>query len=184
MSQDKLAETCISSETVFQGKLMHAKRDLVRLANGHETTREYLVHPGAVLIVPLLDDGRLVFERQFRYPLGRSFIELPAGKIDPNEYPLQTGQRELLEETGYTARQWRHLTTLHPCIGYSDERILIYLATGLRAGNHNRDHDESLEVFTMTLSDAMDAMRRGEITDGKTMIALFWAEKHLNGDWL
>lgn len=183
MTDDKLTETCVSSETVFQGRLMHAKRDVVRLANGHETTREYLLHPGAVLIVPLLDDGRLVFERQFRYPLHRAFIELPAGKIDPNEDPLYTGQRELLEETGYRASVWRHLTTLHPCIGYSDERILVYLATGLEAGAHRRDEDESLEVFTLTLNEAMDAMRRGEITDGKTMIALFWAEKHLSGDW-
>ena len=183
MTQDKLTETCISSETVFQGRLMHAKRDVVRLANGHETTREYLIHPGAVLIVPLLDDGRLVFERQFRYPLHRAFIELPAGKIDPNEDPLRTGQRELLEETGYSAQQWQHLTTLHPCIGYSDEHILVYLATGLQAGDHRRDEDESLEVFTMTLPEAMEALRRGEITDGKTMIALFWAEKYLEGRW-
>jgi len=183
MSQDKLTEACISTETVFQGKLMHAKRDVVRLHNGHETTREYIVHPGAVLIVPLLDDGRLVFERQFRYPLHRAFIELPAGKIDPNEDPLQTGKRELQEETGYTAREWQLLATMHPCIGYSNERILIYLATGLQDGRHQLDIDESLEVFTMTLEEAMAAMQRGEITDGKTMVALFWAEKHLSGTW-
>lgn len=183
MSQDKLTETCVSSETVFQGKLMHAKRDVVRLHNGHETTREYLLHPGAVLVVPMLDDGRLVFERQFRYPLHRAFIELPAGKIDPNEEPLITGQRELQEETGYTATHWRYLTTLHPCIGYSNERILLYLATGLQQGEHQRDEDESLEVFTLTLPEAMQAMHQGEITDGKTMIALFWAEKVLSGEW-
>lgn len=184
MSQeDKLTETCISSETVFQGRLMHAKRDVVRLHNGHETTREYLLHPGAVLVVPILDDGRIVFERQFRYPLHQAFIELPAGKIDPNEDTLATGQRELQEETGYTASDWRYLTTLHPCIGYSDERIVVYLATGLQLGAHKRDEDESLEVFTMTLAEALDAMHHGEITDGKTMIALFWAEKHLSGTW-
>lgn len=183
MSEDKLKETCISSETVFQGRLMHAKRDLVRLHNGHETTREYLIHPGAVLVVPLLEDGQLVFERQFRYPLGQSFLELPAGKIDPNENPLQTGQRELLEETGYTARDWQYMATLHPCIGYSNERIVLYLATGLEAGAHQRDEDESLEVLTMPLDEAMDAMRHGLITDGKTMIALFWTEKLLNGEW-
>lgn len=184
MSQDdKLTETCVSSETVFQGRLMHAKRDVVRLHNGHETTREYLLHPGAVLIIPVLDDGRLVFERQFRYPLHRAFIELPAGKIDPNEDPLKTGQRELEEETGYTATTWELLATLHPCIGYSNERILIYLAKELTLGQHRRDEDESLEVFTMTLAEALDAMRRGEITDGKTMVALFWAEKTLSGVW-
>ncbi|TSA50968.1 MAG: NUDIX hydrolase [Nitrosomonadales bacterium] len=183
MKQDDLTETPISSETVFHGNLLHVKRDAVRLPNGGETAREYIVHPGAVLVVPLLDDGRLVFERQFRYPLGRAFIEFPAGKIDPNEDALATGQRELLEETGYTAREWRYLAVLHPCIGYSDEIIHVYLATGLQAGDHGRDHDESLEVFTLTLEDAMEAMRRGEITDGKTMIALFWAEKHLSNTW-
>jgi ADP-ribose pyrophosphatase len=183
MSDDKLTETCLSSETVFQGRLMHAKCDAVRLENGHETTREYLIHPGAVLVVPLLDDGQLVFERQFRYPLHRVFIELPAGKIDPGEDPLVTGQRELLEETGYSATTWRYLATLHPCIGYSNERIVIYLATGLTAGAHRRDEDESLDVFSMSLDAAMEAMRQGEITDGKTMIALFWAEKTLRGEW-
>ncbi|MDR2219785.1 MAG: NUDIX hydrolase [Methylobacillus sp.] len=176
---DKLTETCISSETVFQGRLAHVKRDVVRLPDGGETTREYLIHPGAVLIIPMLDDGRLVFERQFRYPLHQTFIELPAGKIDPDEDPLKTGQRELQEETGYTATDWRYLATFHPCIGYSSERILIYLATGLKPGKHQRDSDESLEIFTMTLSEAMTAMQRGEITDGKTMIALFWVEKYL-----
>lgn len=178
-----LTETELSTESVFRGNLLHVKRDKVRLPDGSETGREYIVHPGAVLVVPMLDDGRLVFERQFRYPLRRAFIELPAGKIDPNEDTLVTGQRELLEETGYSASEWHYLAALHPCIGYSDEIIHIYLATGLREGEHNRDHDESLEVFTMTLEEAMQALRRGEITDGKTMIALFWAEKHLAANW-
>jgi ADP-ribose pyrophosphatase len=178
-----LIETQVSSETVFHGKLLNVKRDVVRLPNTTETGREYIMHPGAVLIVPLLEDGRLVFERQFRYPLRKTFTELPAGKIDPNEDPLTTGKRELLEETGYIASEWRYLAALHPCIGYSDEIIHIYLATGLTLGDHQRDHDETLEVFSMTLSDAMEAMRRGEITDGKTMIALFWADKHCAGIW-
>lgn len=182
MSAD-LTETGLSSETVFRGSLLHVKRDRVRLPNGQETGREYIAHPGAVLVVPQLPDGRLVFERQFRYPLGRAFIELPAGKIDPGEDILTTGQRELLEETGYSARDWQYLAALHPCIGYSDEIIHIYLARGLTAGAHRRDHDESLEVFELSLEDAMAALRRGEITDGKTMIALFWAEKHLTGLW-
>jgi ADP-ribose pyrophosphatase len=180
---DPLAEIELSSETVFRGNLLHVKRDRVQLPNGHETGREYVMHPGAVLVVPVLNDGRLVFERQFRYPMRRSFIELPAGKIDPNEDPLDTGKRELLEETGYSASHWEYLATLHPCIGYSDERILLYLATGLQAGQHQRDEDETLEMLEMTLADAMQAMRRGEVTDGKTMIALFWAEKYLNGQW-
>jgi ADP-ribose pyrophosphatase len=182
MSAD-LTETGLASETVFSGSLLHVQRDRVRLPHGAETVREYIIHPGAVLVVPLLEDGRLVFERQFRYPLRKTFIEFPAGKIDAGEDIRATGQRELLEETGYTAREWRYLCALHPCIGYSDEIIHVFLATGLQQGAHRRDHDESLEVFTLTLEEAMQAMRRGEITDGKTMIALFWAEKYLAGVW-
>ena len=179
-----LTETCISSETLVKGKLLHAKRDKVRLPNGVETEREYIVHPGAVLVIPVLPDGRLVMERQFRYALHRTFIELPAGKIDPDEDPLETGKRELLEETGYIARQWQFLTLLHPCIGYCDEVIHVYLAMELTPGEHRRDEDEHLEIFSMSLPEAMEAMRRGEISDGKTMIALFWAEKQLTGNWL
>jgi ADP-ribose pyrophosphatase len=183
MKPDTLTEIEISSESVFQGHLLHVKRDKVRLPNGSETGREYIVHPGAVLVVPVLENGNLVFERQFRYPLRQAFIELPAGKIDPNEDAMQTGRRELLEETGYTASAWHTLAALHPCIGYSNEIIHIVLATGLQAGEHQRDHDESLEVFDMSLTEAMERMRRGEITDGKTMVALFWAEKYLAGRW-
>lgn len=178
-----LTETQISSETVFQGHLLHVKRDQVRLPNGNETGREYVVHPGAVLIIPILDDGRLVMERQFRYPLRDAFIEFPAGKIDPNEDVLATGQRELLEETGYRAREWIYLAALHPCIGYSNEIIHIYLARGLTQGEHSRDEDETLEVFPLALDEALEKVRQGEITDGKTMIALFWAEKYLAGLW-
>jgi ADP-ribose pyrophosphatase len=178
-----LTETRISSETLVKGKLLHAKRDKVRLPNGHETEREYVEHPGAVLVIPLLDDGQLVMERQFRYPLHRTFIELPAGKIDAGEDPLQTGKRELLEETGYSANQWQFLTSLYPCIGYSNEIIHVYLARDLALGKPHADEDELLDIFTMSLSQALEAMRRGEINDGKTMIALFWAEKHLAGNW-
>lgn len=183
MKPDALTETELSSQTVFQGGLLHVKQDRVQLPNGNIAGREYIAHPGAVLVVPVLTNGHLVFERQFRYPLRKPFIELPAGKIDAHEDPLATGKRELLEETGYTASNWQYLATLHPCIGYSDERILIYLAQELVLGEHCRDEDESLEIFTLSLQEAMDWMRRGEITDGKTMIALFWAEKHLAASW-
>ena len=183
MTKPDLIEKELSSESVFHGHLLHVKRDVVKLPNGGETGREYIVHPGAVLVVPVLDDGSLVFERQFRYPLRKTFLELPAGKIDPNENPLVTGQRELLEETGYTATDWQYLAVLHPCIGYSNEVIHIYLAKGLQAGEHRRDGDEILEIFTMTIGGAMTLMRNGQITDGKTMVALFWAEKHLNSSW-
>ena len=179
MKPVNLTETCISSETLAQGVLLHAKRDRVRLPNGHESVREYIVHPGATLVIPVLDDGRLVMERQFRYPLKQVFTELPAGKIDAGEDPLITGQRELLEETGYSASDWQFVAKLHPCIGYSSEIIYIYLARGLTLGQHQRDEEEFLDIFSMTLDEAMSALHSGEITDGKTMIALFWADKYL-----
>lgn len=179
MKSSDLTEICISSETLVQGNLLHVKRDSVRLPNGHLSEREYVIHPGAVLVVPILSDGSVVLERQFRYPLHQVFIEFPAGKIDAGEDPLQTGKRELLEETGYTAQQWQFLILLHPCIGYSNEIIHIYLAKDLSLGDAKLDDDEHIDVFTMPLPEVMEAMYRGEITDGKTMIALFAAQRHL-----
>ncbi len=174
-----LTEHCISSETIAAGGLLTVKRDLVRLPNGNNSHREYVMHPGAVVIVPILPNGNVVLERQFRYPLHQVFIELPAGKIDANEEVLSTGQRELLEETGYTASQWVKLGHQHPCIGYSNEVIHIYLATGLLAGAHQRDEDETLEVFEVKFADCLTMIQSGEITDGKTIVALFLAEKYL-----
>ena len=134
-----LTETELSSETVFKGRLMHVKLDRVRLPDGGESTREYIVHPGAVVVIPVFENGDLLLERQHRYPLHRDFIELPAGKIDAGEADLTCAKRELEEETGYTASEWREVTTIYPCIGYSDERLAFYLARGLEAGNHGRD---------------------------------------------
>lgn len=183
MKSDSLQESCIESLQLEGTKYMTVKRDKVMLSNGRAAEREYIVHPGAVLIIPMLDDGRLVMERQFRYPLHQVFIEFPAGKIDPNEDPLLTGQRELLEETGYVANEWIYLAAQHPCIGYSDEIIHIYLARGLTAGQHQRDADELLQIFDASLPECLEMIRRGEITDGKTIIALFWLEKYLEGVW-
>jgi len=163
--------------------MLLVKRDQVLLPSGGTSQREYIIHPGAVVIVAVLNSGHLVLERQFRYPLNRVFTELPAGKIDHNEVPLVTGQRELLEETGYSAEEWVYLASQHPCIGYSNEIIHIYLAKGLRLGEHNRDADEALQIFDASLSDCLAMVQRGEITDGKTIIALFWAEKYLTGQW-
>jgi len=145
----------------------------VRLPNGREATREYVVHPGAVLIVPILPDGRLVLERQFRYPIGRVMLEFPAGKIDPQETPLATARRELAEETGYTAQTWNRLGTLHPEIGYSTEAIELYVATELTHVGAQLDDGEFLEVVLMTEDDLLAAFDRGEVTDGKTVAALF-----------
>jgi ADP-ribose pyrophosphatase len=174
-----LTEHCISSEMMAQGDLLTVKRDAVRLPNGNTSYREYVMHPGAVVVVPILANGNVVLERQFRYPLHQVFIELPAGKIDANEDILKTGQRELLEETGYSASEWVKLGALHPCIGYSDEVIHIYLATGLISGQHQRDEDETLEVFEMKFEECLLMIQRGEISDAKTMVAMFLAEKYL-----
>jgi ADP-ribose pyrophosphatase len=175
-----LEEHCIRSDTIADGGMLTVKRDQVRLPNGHESQREYVLHPGAVVVVPLLANGNIILEKQFRYPLHQVFIELPAGKIDAGENILVTGQRELLEETGYTADDWINLGHQHPCIGYSNEVIHMYLATGLTAGEHRRDVDEALEVFEMSFDDCLAMVQRGEITDGKTIVALFFAEKYLS----
>jgi ADP-ribose pyrophosphatase len=178
-----LTETELASETVFKGRLMHVKCDRVRLPNGGESTREYIVHPGAVVIIPVFDNGDVLLERQHRYPLHRDFIELPAGKIDTDEADLVCAQRELEEETGYTATDWREVTTIYPCIGYSDERLAFYLARSLTLGNHARDPDEFLEVFRLPFGEAMDWVRNGKICETKTVIGLFWLEKMLAQGW-
>lgn len=179
-----LREETLESETVFDGRLLHVCRDRVHLPNGEESTREYIVHPGAVAVLALLDNGNLLFERQFRYPLHCAFLEIPAGKIDAGEDILMAAQRELLEETGYAADVWRHLGVMHPCIGYSDERIELFLARGLRRTQDQQlDPHEFLDVLELSREAASVAVLNGEITDGKTISALFWLEKVLTAGW-
>ena len=173
-----LIEMQLGSETVYDGTLLHVKRDQVRLPNGGTSLREYIIHPGAVVILPVLPNGRLLFERQFRYPVGRVFLELPAGKIDPGEDILTTAQRELREETGYVAAQWTYLGVMHPCIGYSNERIEIFKAEDLHhAGEKELDHNEFLEILELSPLEARQAVFQGEITDAKTITALYWLER-------
>ena len=174
-----LTEHCISSQTITSGNMLTVKCDQVRLPNGNLSQREYVTHPGAVIVVPILSNGHVVLEKQFRYPLHQVFIELPAGKIDEGESVLVTGQRELFEETGYTAKHWHKLGYQHPCSGYSNEIIHMYLALELSAGKHQRDEDETLEVFDASFEDCLNMIQNGQITDGKTMIALLIAEKYL-----
>ena len=180
---ESLRETTVRSERVFDGVFLHVNRDTVRLPDGKETAREYILHPGAVMLIPLLDDGRVVMERQWRHPLGRAFIEFPAGKIDQDEPPLRTCERELREETGYSAERFTHLATINNAISYSNEHIEIYLALGLSAGESKLDEGEFLEVFAVPATQVLDWVRDGMITDVKTIIGAFWLEKILAGMW-
>lgn len=178
LNDTHLIESELDSESVFKGVLLDVRRDRVKLPNGHESVREYIVHPGAVVVLAFLDNGNLLFERQFRYPLRRVFLELPAGKIDAGEAIIDTAQRELLEETGYTASDWEYLGVMHPCIGYSDERIEIFAARSLRlVGDKQLDHNEFLDVLELSPEEAKQAVWDGRITDAKTVTALFWLDR-------
>jgi ADP-ribose pyrophosphatase len=176
-------ETLISSESVFEGRLLKVHRDTVRLPDGGTATREYIKHPGAVVILAQPDPHSVLMERQFRYPVGRHFIELPAGKIDAGEKPLATAQRELHEECGYRAASWRRIATLHPCIGYADECMEMFLAKDLTHIGNKLDEGEFLEVMTVPLEQAVAWVRDGVITDPKTALGLLWAEKIARGEW-
>lgn len=183
MDDVEFIEETLESTLVFDGRLLKVYADRVRLPDGSESSREIIHHPGAVVVIAVLDNGKLLFERQFRYPLRRIFLELPAGKIDPGEHVLDTARRELREETGYKAKFWRCLGTMHNAIGYSNECIEIFWAQGLSYVGSELDHDEILELTEMTIGDALLAVRDGEITDAKTITALLWAEKTLSGTW-
>ena len=172
-------EHCIRSKTVYQGRLLHVLEDEVRLPDGRAARREYIRHPGAAMMLAFPDPATVLLVRQFRYPHGRDFIEIPAGKIDPGEDPLETARRELREECGYAAAEWRHLATIHPCIGYSNERIELYLARGLDHVGHAPDDGEFLEVLPTRLDEALKRVEEGAITDQKTVIGLLWADRFL-----
>jgi ADP-ribose pyrophosphatase len=179
----ELNETRLDGELVYDGSFLKVTRDRVSLPDGKITHREYIRHPGAVVVLPLFDDGTVLLERQFRYPLNRVFIEYPAGKIDKGEDHLACAKRELQEETGYTATDWQFVCTIHNAIAYSDELLDIYLARNLVAGPAKLDAGEFLETYTATVPELLAQVKSGAITDVKTVIGTFWLEKILAGDW-
>ncbi len=178
-----LTETRVASQELLRGHFLHAMRDTVRLPDGKEATREYVIHPGAVMVVAELPDGRLVLERQFRYPVQSVMVEFPAGKLDPGEDSLACAQRELLEETGYTARQWARAGVLHPVISYSTEFIDIWFARDLTAGQRQLDAGEFLDVFSASTDELLQWCRDGRITDAKTLTCVLWLQNLRSGAW-
>jgi len=180
---DHLKETKVDGAVAYDGHFLKVSRDRVKLPDGKLTQREYIRHPGAVVILALFDDGRVLLERQYRYPNDQVFIEFPAGKIDPGEDPLASAKRELEEETGYTATDWQFVCTIHNAIAYSDEHLDLFLARGLTEGPAKLDDGEFLETFTATIPEMLEMVKRGDITDVKTVIGTFWLEKIAAGTW-
>ncbi len=178
-----LVESTVSSQLVYQGDFLHVKHDVVQLPNGKTAVREHIIHPGAVVIIPILDNGDVLLERQYRYPLGQVFIEFPAGKLDAGEAPLDCGKRELLEETGYTAREWAYAGQMHIAIAYTNEVIHIYFARGLTKGERKLDEEEFLDVFAAQPAQVLGWSRDGAITDSKTLTCALWLQNYLSGTW-
>lgn len=179
----QLRETQLSSREVYRGHFLEVRRDEVRLPDGKTAPREYVVHPGAVMIVPLLDDGRLLMERQFRYPVGQAMIEFPAGKLDPGETIQACAARELEEETGFRAAEWARAGLIHPVIGYATEIIEVWLARGLHAGTRNLDEGEFLDIFSASLEELDAWLREGRLTDSKTISGMYWLQQWRSGQW-
>jgi ADP-ribose pyrophosphatase len=181
MKPDQLAETLLTSQQVYKGGFLDVRRDTVQLQNGKSTAREYVVHPGACVVIPLLDNGDVILETQFRYPVGREMIEFPAGKLDPNEDPLICALRELREETGYTASEWAYAGCMHLAIAYSTEVIHIYFARGLVLGERDLDEGEFLDVFTAPAQQLIAWCADGTVTDAKTVTCALHLQQFLEG---
>ncbi len=170
-----LTEHTLSTESVYDGALLHVHRDVVRTPSGADSVREWVAHPGASAVVPLFADGTTVLIRQYRYPARREFLEVPAGKLDPGETPAVAAARELAEEVGLKAATWTRLGVTYPTIGYSDEAITLFLAEDIEAAEGTTDEDEHVVPVRMPFAEAVARARRGEIEDAKTAIALLLA---------
>jgi ADP-ribose pyrophosphatase len=181
-----LIEVRESSTELLKGHFLHAFRDTVRLPDGRTSIREYVRHPGAVMVIPLLGEGadlRVVLERQYRYPVRQVMIEFPAGKLDPGEDVLACAIRELQEETGYRAREWARAGVMHPVISYSTEFIEVWFARGLTQGERQLDEGEFLDVFSATPAELLQGCRDGQVTDAKTLTGMLWLQNVLTGAW-
>ena len=178
-----LRETTTASEQVWKGRLLDVRRDEVLLPDGHRAHREYIVHPGAVMVVAMLDHERLIVERQWRHPIGRALLEFPAGKLEPGEPVLGCAVRELFEETGYRAAEWARAGVTHNAIAYATEAIEIWFARGLTAGERRLDHGEFLDVVEATADELEAAARGGELTDATTLVGLLWLREWRAGRW-
>ncbi|MEN9769442.1 MAG: hypothetical protein RLZZ180_1072 [Pseudomonadota bacterium] len=181
--QSHLREETVASQELFRGSFLLALRDQVRLPDGSLASREYVRHPGAVVVVAQLPDGRYVMVRQWRHPLGRVFAEFPAGKLDAGEEPLACAQRELQEETGYRAQRWAYAGPIHLAIAYSTEVIHLFFADDLQSGPRQLDEGEFLDVFAASLEHLLQWARDGELTDAKTLFCLLWAQNLRAGLW-
>ena len=176
-----LGEDTLSSELVYTGDYLKVYRDTVSLPNGASSYREYLKHPGAVMIIPVFDNGDVLVERQYRYPMRKVFVEFPAGKKDAGEAPLETAQRELLEETGYTAQNYTHITDIHNALAYCDEAIHFYIAEDLHdSGQQKLDDNEFVQVMRVPLVELMNWIRQGWVPDVKTQLGAFWLQDYLS----
>ena len=178
-----LRETELEPHRAWRGDFLDVRRDRVALPDGSTAHREYIVHPGAVMIVPMLDDGRLVVERQWRYPLRRAMLEFPAGKIEPGEPVLACAARELEEETGYRAAEWARAGLMHNAIAYSTEGIEVWFARGLASGRRRLDAGEFLDVFEADADELLAAAQRGGMTDAKSLVGLLWLQNWRAGRW-
>ncbi|MCH7612294.1 MAG: NUDIX hydrolase [Candidatus Marinimicrobia bacterium] len=177
----KLKETRLSTTQVYKGSFLDVRRDQVSLPNGKTSVREWINHPGAACIIPVLPNGKIALIKQYRYPVQAEMIELPAGKLDVGETPEECARRELEEEIGYSAGKLTFVCNIHPAIGFASEKMWIYIAEDLTKTTDNTDYDEFLELIPMELDEAVQMVWNGKITDVKTIIGLLWAERLLFG---